>query len=177
MEGILGCRLIECRDTECDNTYCYKNKSELLAHLGEGLDQLPKSLFPEMSESALMLFGDRVIEPVDQTPGLWGNPGPDPSAVFAFPGALDESRVFHAVEQSCDIRHPGQQPIAKLVPAKAVGLRATKDPQDIELRGRDAVWSEHLLEGIGQERSGPDNAELSLLLNATEGLLLTELVP
>jgi hypothetical protein len=147
-----------------------------LTDVGQNLDQLPKPILSDVPEAALMLLGDDIIELIDKTLGLPRNPGSNLTPVLAFTCALDESALFHTVEKPRHIGHPGEQSLAELVPAESIGLGATEDSQNVELRGRDTVRLEHTVERIDQQRSSPDNAELGLLVDAPEGLLLMDLV-
>jgi hypothetical protein len=150
--------------------------SEFLTDFSERVYQLTETVPADVAKAPFMLFSDDHVQLVDETPGFRGHSRSDPATVGTFSGALDQASVDHSIEQAGDVGHAGEQSLSELIATQTLRRRTSENPKHVELRGSNAVWLEHLLERVDEQRPGANDAQLSLLLDAAERLPLLDLL-
>ena len=88
------------------------------------------------------------------------------AAVVGVSFAFHQTHVFHAIEQSRDIGHTRDQPIAQFIPTQPARLGTAQNAQHVVLRTTETIRLEQLVECVLQQGMRAHEIQMRFLLEA-----------
>lgn len=129
-----------------------------------------------MSKLALMNIRHRLVQASEQSQALLRYPRRDQSAISRIAVARDEAQTLETVQQPRHVRNLGHEPIPNVGAAKSFRSRASKYSEHVVLGAGNGVRLQRLREIVAEHRGSALEAQLSLLLQASEAFPLFDLI-
>lgn len=129
-----------------------------------------------MSELPLVKRGYGLIHFAHQAQSLVGSARCDYSTILGAPLPSYEPDLFHPVQQAGNVRVASDHPLSHFPTGKPCGTCATEDPENVVLRGSEAIRLERLSYAFGKYARRAHKIQVCRFFRAIERLSLFYLV-